>query len=65
MHSNCQMWVSVMLLLAIGLAAGHIGRSYKSKLELERMIYLNDAVKHMEIPEVKVDPCYHVVCRDI
>ena len=65
MHSTCQMWVSVMLLICIGLVAAHISRSYKYKQDLHRMQYLNDAVKSLELPAVKVDPCNHTVCRDI
>lgn len=65
MKDTAQMWVSVMLLLCIGLVAAHIGRSYKYKLDLHRLEYLNDAVRHMELPEIKADPCNHTVCRDI
>ena len=64
-HSSCAMWVSVMLLLAIGLAAAHISRSHKFKQELFRQQYLNRALQHMEINPRKPEPCDGVRCQDV
>jgi hypothetical protein len=64
-HSSCAMWVSVMLLLCIGLVAAHVSRSHKFKEELFRQQYLNRALEYMDNPSRKVDPCELPSCQDV
>jgi hypothetical protein len=54
-HSTA-MWISVMLLLMIGLVTASIARYVRMPRDLERMQYLNDAVKEIEKHERRPVP---------